>query len=76
MTTAIKTNFGDGASGITDSHGGEARLADALRDGIDDTTDLRTQFAALLAKLDADAGVTDTDYASTLALSTQKLTKG
>ncbi len=27
-----------------------------------------TNFNALLAKLDADAGVTDTDYASTLAL--------
>lgn len=28
--------------------------------------ELKTNYAALLAKLDADAGVTDTDYASTL----------
>ena len=30
--------------------------------------DIKTQFAALLAKLDADTGTTDDDYASTLAL--------
>jgi len=29
-------------------------------------TDLKTQYAALLAKLDADGGVTDTDYAATV----------
>jgi hypothetical protein len=29
---------------------------------------IATQFNALLAKLDADAGITDTDYAATLAL--------
>ncbi len=31
-------------------------------------TDMRTKFGTLLAKLDADAGVTDTNYASTQAL--------
>jgi len=76
VATVVKKEFAEGGANITDSHGGEARLAEALRDGIDDTTDLRTQFAALLAKLDADTGVNDTDYASGLALSTQKLTKG
>jgi len=31
-------------------------------------TDIRTKFGTLLAKLDADAGVTDANYASTQAL--------
>jgi len=31
-------------------------------------TDIRTKFGTLLAKLDADAGVTDANYASTPAL--------
>lgn len=33
---------------------------------VDDITELRTQLIALLVKLDADAGVTDVNYASTL----------
>lgn len=44
---------------------------DFLRAELDD---IRTKYAALLAKLDADAGVTDTDYASTLALPAAKFT--
>lgn len=42
---------------------------------VDDMTELRAQFVALCAKLDADAGVTDVDYESTLtpaALTLQK----
>ncbi len=39
-----------------------------------DITDLRTKFAATLAKLDADAGVSDTNYASLGAVATQQLT--
>lgn len=31
-----------------------------------DLVELRAQFIALLAKLDADAGITDTDYESSL----------
>jgi hypothetical protein len=50
-------------------------LASALRAGIDDITELRTQLIALLAKLDADAGVADTDYAATLTPAAQTLTK-
>jgi hypothetical protein len=76
MSTQVKEDFGEGAANITDEHGGQARVVDAFRDGIDDVTDLRTQFTALLAKLDADTGVADTDYASSLALGTQNLTKG
>jgi hypothetical protein len=40
------------------------RELDDLRAELDN---MRTRYAALLAKLDADAGVTDTNYASTLA---------
>lgn len=47
-----------------------------LQDVADDITEFRTQFIALLAKLDADGGVTDVDYASTLTPATQKTTKG
>lgn len=76
MATQIKIDFGEGQANITEEHGGQPRLADALRDGIDDNTELRTQFIALLAKLDADVGINDTDYASTLTPAAQKLTKG
>lgn len=45
---------------------------DALRAELND---MRTKFASLLAKLDADAGVTDTNYASTLALAPSTFTR-
>lgn len=45
------------------------RELDTLRAELDD---IRTKYAALLTKLDADAGVTDTNYASTLALPAAK----
>lgn len=35
---------------------------------VDEMDELKTKFAALAAKLDADAGVTDVNYASTSAL--------
>ncbi len=76
MASQIKTTFNEGGANIPPTAGADPSLASALRDGVDDITELRTQFAALLAKLDADAGVTDTNYASTLALATQNLTKG
>lgn len=41
------------------------RELDTLRAELND---LRTEYAALLAKLDADAGVTDTNYAATCGL--------
>lgn len=36
--------------------------------------DIRTKYAALLAKLDLDAGVTDTNYGSTQALAAATFT--
>lgn len=46
---------------------------DLLRAVLADLTDLRTKYTALLVKLDADAGVADTDYASTLPVATAQL---
>lgn len=48
------------------SCGDDTALRDQFNALVDDYDELRTQYVALLAKLDADAGVTDTDYASTL----------
>jgi hypothetical protein len=77
MASAIKVTFGTGGSGLTPGgSSGDPTLANALRDGVDDNTELRTQLIALLAKLDADAGVTDTDYESTLTPAALTLTKG
>jgi hypothetical protein len=44
---------------------------DLLRAELDD---IRTKFGQLLAKLDADAGVADTNYASLLALADARFT--
>ena len=73
---AIAENFGFGGSNLTPGGGaGVPTLADILRDGVDDVTEVHTQFIALLQKLDADAGVTDTDYESTLTPAALKNTK-
>lgn len=48
------------------------REVEALRAELDD---YRTKFAALLAKLDADGGVTDTNYAATVGLAAARFTK-
>lgn len=72
----ISISFGSGGSGLTPSgSAGDDNLATALRDGIDDVTELRTQLVALLAKLDADVGVTDTNYAALLTPAALKNTK-
>lgn len=63
----ITEKFGAGGVGLQPGHG-DPSLATALRDVADDLTELRTQFIALLAKIDADSGDTggDADYESTL----------
>lgn len=74
--TAIKTTFGTGGSGLTPTKSaGSPDLATTLREVADDFTELRAQFNALLAKLDADTGVNDTNFAATLAPAAQKTTK-
>lgn len=47
------------------------RELDLLRAELDD---IRTKYAALLTKLDADSGVGDTNYASTGALTAAQFT--
>lgn len=72
----IPKDYGSGGSGIIGKGpSGSKRhpsLADVLRDGADDMATLRTAFNSLrtaylatLTKLDADGGVTDTNYAAT-----------
>jgi hypothetical protein len=70
----IPKDWGIGASAHHDSHGVRTSLADFARDGNDDMTETRAQFNALLAKLDADAGVTDADYVALLTPAAQKNT--
>ena len=62
----IKENFGSGGSGldVKDRDGGSTAIH--LRDVADDFAELRTQFIALLVKLDADVGINDVNYESTL----------
>lgn len=76
MASEIKTNSFAGGAGLHPSGNGEPHLAGSLRDAVDDVTELRTQFIALLAKLDGDVGITDVDYESTLTPAAQTLTKG
>ncbi|MCH7726062.1 MAG: hypothetical protein IH991_06220 [Planctomycetes bacterium] len=72
----IDLDFAEAGANLGSSHGVRPTLADALRDIADDLAETRTQFAALLAKLDADAGVTDADYESTLTPAALTTTKG
>jgi len=67
----------DGGAGISTGHkrAGESTYIElllALRDELDD---IRTKYNAVLVKLDADAGVTDTDYASGNALASATFEK-
>lgn len=57
----IKTDFGAGGAGLNPA-AGSPDIAQALRDVADDLELLRATIAAVLAKLDADGGVTDTNY--------------
>lgn len=52
----------------------EAGLGDILNDLVTAYNDLRAQYVALLTKLDADAGVTDTNYHTVAAPSVAAVT--
>lgn len=62
----IKADFYEGGVGQNpkSSTADKPSLALALRDVADDLANLRAAVVATHAKLDADGGVTDTDYAS------------
>ena len=63
----ITTEFGTGGANLAPQDAqGAPSLATTLREIADDLTEARTQFVALLAKLDGDAGVTDANYAALL----------
>jgi len=73
----IKTSFGSGGRNLSPGGGvGAPSLALALRDVADDLTALRTKFVATLTKLDADGGVTDTNYVATQSPAALKTIKG
>lgn len=64
--STITLKFGSGGANIVPGgSGGTPGLAKTLRDIADDLTAIRTKFVATLVKLDADAGVTDANYAAT-----------
>ncbi len=69
----ILATFGSGGANLTPG-GGSAQpsLATALRDIADDLEMLRAWGATLATKLNADAGVTDTNYAAPSAPTTTK----
>lgn len=68
MATITK-EFGQGGANLAPGGGaGAPSLADALRDIADDFETFRTTHNAVLTKLDADAGVTDTNYSALHAI--------
>lgn len=83
------TELGRGGAGLAGDPAGKLRKVisslgtagddiEALQDAVVAlvalANELRTDYAALLAKLDADAGVTDANYASTLGISAPAVT--
>ena len=51
----------------------DVKMGDMLQEMITAYNNLATQYNALLAKLDADAGVTDTNYAATVSAASTDL---
>ena len=62
----VTERFADGGGQLTPGASGSPSLATVLRELADDLQLLGSRLNALHAKLDADAGITDVDYASTL----------
>ena len=69
----IKATFGAGNAGLTNFRGAGPTLAEILRDVADDLATVKSWSTTLAAKLNADAGVTDVNYA---AVGTIKTVKG
>ncbi len=71
MSVTVKKNQFSSGSAIAPGATADD-LAKILRSMIDDMNTLRTAYNVLAAKLNADAGVTDTNYATVAALATIK----
>lgn len=69
----IKQSFGSGGAGLTSFAGAGPTLAVILRDVADDLAAVKSWSTTLAAKLNADGGVTDVNYA---AIGTVKTVKG
>jgi hypothetical protein len=71
----IPLDFGKAGKGVVTSDA-SPNLKDVLFDIVDDLTALRTSQTTLTAKLDLDAGVTDTNYAALCNPAALKSVKG
>lgn len=78
MAITIKTDWNAGGAAQTPGQGQVDDLTKVVRALVDDNTELRTQFIALLTKIDADSGDTggDSDYVSTLTPAALGVAKG
>lgn len=70
---AIPTDWGSGGKGTASDS--KPNAADALRDVADDLAALKAAIVGINAKLDLDAGVTDTNYTALWTPATLKTTK-
>ena len=68
----ILPNFGSGGANLNPAGQNAPSLATALRDIADDLDTIKTWANTLAAKLNLDAGVTDTNYATIGTLKTLK----
>lgn len=71
----IDKQMSEGAGRGLDESAGIATAQELHQATLADLTELRTQFIALLAKLDSDTGVNSTNYASTLTPDALTLTE-
>jgi hypothetical protein len=74
----VTVQFGEGGANVppAGAGGGDPNLAAVIRQLIDELTEVRTQYAALLAKLDLDTGVADENYATLLTPADMGIEKG
>jgi hypothetical protein len=72
--SVLKKDLGKGGARLTPDRNDGDNLRQNLVDLQADYAELRAQFVALLAKLDGDSGVNQTNYAATLTPAAVKLT--
>lgn len=74
--TTVNEDFGSGGEHIDPVDGKAPTLALTFRDIADDLAEIKAKQDILLAKLDLDAGITDTNYAALAATTAFKTIKG